>query len=123
MHWNCARHDKHISGTDGHPRSAMPRMFAVKNAAVAPSVVPRRLEFRRNSHEIKDLWKSGVQVGSEGLDGPVRQNDRLARARLEIGLTNLAYNTRRFVKKSRYWRCPSVKWTPFTGPRERELKV
>jgi hypothetical protein len=34
-----------------------------KNASVAPSVVPRRLEFRRNSHEIKDLWKSGVQVG------------------------------------------------------------
>jgi hypothetical protein len=26
-----------------------------KNAAVAPSVVQRRLEFRRNYHEIKDL--------------------------------------------------------------------
>jgi hypothetical protein len=27
--------------------------------------VPRRLEFRRNSHEIIDLQKSGVQVGYE----------------------------------------------------------
>ena len=33
------------------------------NAAVAQSVVPRRLEFRRNSHEIRDLQKLTVQVG------------------------------------------------------------
>ena len=35
------------------------------NAAVAQSVVPRRLEFRRNSHEIRDLQKLTVQVGSK----------------------------------------------------------
>ena len=33
------------------------------NAAVAQSVVPRRLEFRRNSHEIRDLQKLTVRVG------------------------------------------------------------
>ena len=38
------------------------------NAAVAQSVVPRRLEFRRNSHEIRDLQKLTVQVGQE-VDG------------------------------------------------------
>ena len=38
------------------------------NTAVAQSVVPRRLEFRRNSHEIRDLQKLTVQVGQE-VDG------------------------------------------------------
>jgi hypothetical protein len=38
--------------------------------------VPRRLEFRRNSHQIKDLWKSGVQVGRENVIGPARDGRR-----------------------------------------------
>ena len=52
------------------------------NAAVAQSVVPRRLEFRRNSHEIRDLQKLTVQVGCEfrqgfcRLSGANRRNEK-----------------------------------------------
>ncbi len=35
-------------------------------AVVAPDLVPRRLEFRRNANTINRLPKSGVQVGPHG---------------------------------------------------------
>ena len=59
---------------DSHPPRNPPG-----NAAVAPSVVPRRLEFRRNSHEIRDLQKSGVQVGSKATY--IRRLERSGTAR------------------------------------------
>ena len=53
---------------------------------------------------IANARKSKVRIrrraclrASEGADGPRRANDRPARARVKIGLANLAYNMRRFV--------------------------
>ena len=58
-------------------RSLRPPRNPSKNAEAAPSVVPRRLEFRCKWMKIRCLSKSGVQVGPNG-DRPLRWRPRAA---------------------------------------------
>ena len=62
-----------------------------ENAAAAPGVVPRRLDFRRNANIINHLRKSGVQVGSDIaarrlVDHLARLGFFMTRCREQLGL-------------------------------------
>ena len=50
-----------------------------ENAAAAPGVVPRQLEFRQNANTINPLRNSGVQVGSSLGCGPQRRAAEMAK--------------------------------------------